>query len=1150
MRTALQFATSWVMLGGLLFQAASHAAPTSLAEQPLKASVLAKPNVIFGMDDSGSMDFEVMLYSSDGAFWWYIPNTSSAGSGAAMDVTHPNVAMRSVTGNRFNSSGAQDANWRKMAYLFPNGYNTGVQSDQRKMNDAANDHFAIMPTSQFAHMRWSGVYKVGSAYVAASTDPAASPAHNPLYYNPLVTYQPWAPARVTLPSAATITPANAVPGAARTHPLFGSSTFDLTSTRALDANDNHVFTALPGMTIPAGAQKKVCSWTNGACPASWTNVTADETAVNNAVTRVAMPYYPATYWVKESCTTDTFSAAAKACVQAPDGSWLKRYEIKPAVTAYPSGRTYAAEMQNFANWFQYYRKRKLMLAAAMGETMETLNGMRLGVVAFNNRVNATMYDADSTDNTVNRLRVAGIFYENPSSGGTPTRETLAYIGDQYKRTGTGAPVQYACQRNNAFIVTDGFANNTGTTMPSYDAGRSDSTWGTGVPYQTIHASSIADLSLRLFTNNPRIDMPAGKSPTTTRDLNPDLHVNTYGLTLGARGVIMTGNSTAEPTSSSAWVNWTASYNPVSIDDLWHATINGRGRMYLATTPEETALRIRAGLEDIKSEEGAQSSVAVSTFNLLASDGKAYEASYNPAGWVGDLTASSINMTTGDISSTPTWSAATLLTARDWTTRVIFTSNAAGTGIGFTDANIGATVNPSVAEFPVSADVVNYLRGKRTGEGTTFRPRTSLMGAVINAEPIIDGTGVVYVASSEGMLHAFNTATGAEEWAFVPHPTLSAIGQTVQREYAFKTKLDGTPTIGKYTDAGAKLLVAGMGAAGRGYYALDVSNPKGLSESGAAAQVKWRFPATATAAYQPKVGYTVGRPLVVKTTTNGYVVLVTSGYDNSETIGDGKGRLWMLNASTGAVIREFTTTSGVAGSEAGLSQVAAYRENTGTARYVYGGDLLGNLWKFDLESGSTSLVTTLRDASGNPQAVTTAPQLTMIDNKPVVMVATGRLLDIPDFGSSGVQSVYAVVDDGTGTVPRSSMNALMHNTGTREITGTVDWIGKRGWYVDLPAGEQVNVDPKFALGWLYVNANTAGGTNCAQGASGYRIFVRSGSGVSDSLSTTSNATSPVIVQLNESNLNRWTRLSNGGIDNNRRKVPTTHTPRRNAWRDSR
>lgn len=1155
MRPVLQFATSVVMLGGLLFQATSNAALTSLAEQPLKASVLAKPNVIFGLDDSGSMDSEVMLYNNDGAFWW----NYSTRTGWGIDASHPNPSLRTLTTTHFNAAGDASSTWRKMVYLFPNGTGTG----RRVYGDASNDHFPIMPTSQFAFLRWSGVYKSGSTYSSPPTDPALSPVHNPIYYNPLVTYKPWAPAYIS----SAVTPADATPSAVKSHPMNGvsgtnysggSGTFDLSTTAgvALDTSDNKHFIALPGMTIPAGAKKSVCDSSRGSC-GSWTNVAADEAASNTGVTRVAMAYFPATYWVKESCTVNTaISVAARDCATAPDGTTtLKRYEIKSGNT-FPSGRSYADELQNFANWFQYYRKRKTMLAGAMGETMETLNGMRLGVVKFNNHASVTLYDADATSSASNRLRVAGIFYDTNGDGGTPTRETLKYIGDQFKRTdmtsGKYNVMQYSCQRNNAFIVTDGFANVASMSLPGWDSGRSATSFSSGgAPYETTYSNSLAEIALRYYINNVRLDLTAGTVPTTTRDPNPDPHMNTYGLTMGARGTLFLDESVANPTTTSAWPNPTANRNPTAVDDLWHATINGRGKMYLATTPEETALRIRAGLEDIKSEEGAQSSVAVSTFNLLASDGKAYEASYNPAGWVGDLTASPVNMTTGAISNTPTWSASSLLTARDWTTRVIFTSNAAGTGIGFTDANIGSTVNPGSAYAPVSADVVNYLRGKRTGEGSTFRTRTGLMGAVINAEPVIDSTGVVYVASSEGMLHAFNTSTGAEEWAFVPYPTLGEIGKTVQREYAFKTKLDGTPTIGQYTDGGSKLLVAGMGAAGRGYYALDVTHPKALSESGAAAQVKWRFPSTATATYQANVGYTVGRPLVVKTATNGYVVLVTSGYDNSEALGDGKGRLWMLNASTGAVIREFTTTYGSVGSEAGLSQIAAYRENTGTARYVYGGDLLGNLWKFDLETGSTTLVTTLLDASSNPQPVTTAPQLTRINGKPVIMVATGRLLDITDFGGSSVQSVYAVVDDGSGTaVPRSNMNALTHNTATKEITGTVDWVAKRGWYVDLPAGQHVNVDPKFALGWLYVNANSAGGSNCAQGAAGYKIFVRSGAGVSDSLSSTSNATSPVLVQLNESSLIRWTRLNNGGIKNDTFNLIKTYSPRRNAWRDSR
>jgi len=1146
MKPVLQLAASVLALGGLLYQAASHA--TDLAELPLKASVLAKPNVIFGQDDSGSMDSELMLYNNDGAFWWNYDNRNGWG----IDAAHPNPSLRTINSTWFNAAGDATSTWRKMVYLFPNDTSTG----NRVYGDASYDHFAIMPTSQFAFLRWSGAFKdTDGVYKTAPTNPALSPVHNPIYYNPIITYKPWAPAQL---SSGAIAPVNATTSAVKSHLVLGGSTFDLSASGGLASNTtaNTVFTALPGMTLPTGARKMVCNGSNASCGSWSAALTADETAPTSGVVQIAMPYFPATYWVKETCTVGTGSVATNSCTTAPDGSTLKRYEIKSGNT-FPSGRSYADELQNFANWFQYYRKRKLMLAAAMGQTMETLNGMRLGVIPFNNLSgNVTMYDADASSASINRLRVAGIFYESNGSGGTPTRETLRYIGEQYKRTdqtsGKYNVTQYACQRNNAFIVTDGFANASTVTIPGWDSGKSAATWGAGAPYETMYSSSLADLALRYYTNNPRSDLtPTGQLPSTTSDTNTDLHMNTYGLSLGARGTLFLSESTAVPTSISAWPNPSANRSPTSVDDLWHATINARGKMYLATTPEETADRIRSGLDDMKNQEGAQSSVAVSSFNLLASDGQAYEASYNPAGWIGDLTASSVNNGTGVISGTPNWSAGTLLTARSWSTRVMFTSNgSSGGGQAFTSANIGATVNPDTATY-TNAGIVDYLRGNRSAEGTTYRKRTSLLGAVINAEPVVDiSTHAVYLASGDGMLHAFDTTTGAEEWAFVPYAGLSQIGQSATREYAFKTKLDGTPTIGKY--AGGKLLVGGMGAAARSYYALDVTSPKSLSEASAAAQVKWTFPSPSQTSYLANMGYAYGRPLIVKTANDGYVALVTSGYDNAQTIGDGKGRMWMLNATTGAVIREFVTTYGSNSAEAGLAQIAAYRADDGTSRYVYGGDLLGNLWKFDLNTGTTTLLAVLKSSGGTAQPITTRPQLTKINDVPVVMVATGRMLDITDFGSTTSQTIYAVRDGAYLSNARSGMTALTISSGN--VTGTVDWATSRGWYLDLPAGQQVNVDPKFVLGWLHVNANTAGGSNCSQGAYNYRISVMAGPGTSTTvvgdttvLSSTANATSPVVVQAND-NLYRWVRLNDGTIINTPINDTTPITARKNAWRE--
>ncbi|NRF66146.1 pyrrolo-quinoline quinone [Aquincola sp. S2] len=1103
MTSALKFATAVLALGGLLFQATSHA--TNLAEQPLKASVLAKPNVIFAMDDSGSMDAEVLLKTYQG---WYWSKNSSPGP--------------------FNGTALHNTSSKAFAYLFPNGVSpttTPTTDNGIKIYSQANGSnagHAIPPTAQFA---W-----------------ARSSEYNPIYYDTTKTYKPWSPAYIS----SGLTFSNATPTAAKSHPVLGSTTMNLTADIS-STDDEWRFAFTYNMKIPAGATRLSTSTPYAVANACGS---ADSTYTGSSTCYGSISYYPATFWRKEDCgTVDDIS-----CTTAYDGQKLKRYEIKSG-NSFPSGRSYTDEMQNFANWFQYYRKRKMLMAGAAGAVLEDITGLRMGVVAFNNQATPTMYDADNSSAASNARKVAGIFYGAKVAGSTPTRGTYKYIYDKFD-TDTNI-IQYACQRNAAFIVTDGFANDGAPSMTGLPAATATDYGSTGAPkpYHTTPSGWLAHQGLAYFIRPLRASgggaLPAGKVPlgnqtVTNPDSNPNLHLNTYAITLGMTGEIWPANSTPFTTPPS-WPTPVID-SAKMIDDLWHATINGRGQMYLATDVQSATIGIQTALSEIQSQTGAQTAVAVSTFNLLAGDGQAYEASYNPAGWTGDLTASAVSMTTGNIATAPTWSAASVLNARNWATRIVFTAD--GTvngGRAFTEANIGATVNPDSVAF-TNAGVVDYLRGKRTGEGSTYRTRLSLMGAVINAEQVID-SGVAYVASGEGMLHAFNTTTGAEEWAFVPYGALSSIGLTVERAYAFKTKLDGTPNVDKYTDAGGRLLVGGMGAAGRSYYALDVTNPKGLTEAQAAAQVKWTFPSPTQTAYQPYVGYTVGRPLIVKTADDGYVALVTSGYDNGSTIGDGKGRMWMLNASTGAVIREFVTPVGTTAAEAGLRQIAAYREDTGTARYVYGGDLLGNLWKFDLKLGTTTLVATFKDGAGNTQPVTTTPVLTEINGKPVIVVGTGRLLDITDFGSSNVQTIYAVRDTNASlSNARNSMAGLTHNLGTKVISGTIDWATQRGWYLDIPAGEQVNVDPKYALGYVFVNANAAGGSNCAQSASSYRIHVRAVSGKSEVLSTTNNVTASEIVQLKEGELIIWTRKPE--LDDRRPPIVKVFGQRKNAWRDIR
>ena len=1127
-KTALQAIVSTVALAGLLTGFAAQA--TNLAELPLKASVLAKPNVILGFDDSGSMDLEIMIDSNDGVFWW--DHTNGNGWNAA-GTLHRRIG------------GGTDSQWRRFVYLFPVGQGGG----KNIKSVAATGDYIVPPTSQFGFLR--------------------SSTYNPQYYNPAITYQPWGAAHgypaTTFPQATAT--------AARVHPLLGgaTNTVDLTVDWSADtSNINMHFQALRGMKLPAGSSKLQCGTgtATGSC-GSWGTVsaTADETVGGNTM-RLAMKMYPATYWIPATgswdCTVDTAaSVGTRSCDLAPDGTKMRRIEIRSTESSYPSGRDYAGEMQNFANWFQYHRKRRLATNAAMSKVLENINGLKLGLLMMQGGSSTThnlstgtrikMYDLDSTSSADNGLGVLKILYEIDSNLRTPTRQTLLRIGQEFEHA--SGPIGFACQRNAAFIVTDGYANadNISNSLYTY----SQATYGSGVPYATTHAKTLADIALGYYTRilRPAPSFPEGKVPTTAIDTNPNLHMNTYAVTLGARGTLYKGETTPLPTTTSAWLDHTADFEPTAVDDLWHATINGRGQMYLATTPTETAIKIQSAMNDILSQNGSQSGLAVSSVNLDRGDSQAYLGTYNPAGWSGNLQARSIDKTTGEVGA-EAWSATAKLDAKAWTSRKIATFDGTS-GVGFTAGAVGSTVNPGSVYGDTNL-LMNYLRGDRTGEGTLWRKRVSLIGPVINAEPLLSRTDkLVYVASGEGMLHAFDTVTGEEHWAFVPSFALSEIGKTAERMYTFRTKLDARPVLG--ASGTKRILVGGMGAAGRGYYALDVSSPRDMSEATLASKAMWQFPASSDATTQAKMGYTVGQPVVVKSADHGPVVLVTSGYDNGFTIGDGKGRMWMLNADTGAILKEFVTTEGTTGAEAGLAHVSGFLEKDGTVRYAYGGDLLGNVWVFDLKLLTTTRLAVLKDKDGLKQPVTAAPELVLHQGKRVVLVGTGRLLDIGDFGSSKTQSFYAIADGTELTDVRGGalVKQVYNRSASPQLTSNpVDWTSARGWYFDLPAGEQANTQPTIAYGAVAFVTNMNGATDCSQSSYLYLVDVLGGTVVKDStlasflISDTATSSRVITLRVVGGKIVGTTHTSDNKVF--RRELPLDKSIKasKNAWREVR
>jgi len=657
-----------------------------------------------------------------------------------------------------------------------------------------------------------------------------------------------------------------------------------------------------------------------------------------------------------------------------------------------------------------------------------------------------------------------------------------------------------------------------------------------------------------------------------------------------------------------------------IDDLRHAAYNGRGQFLSAANPVELIEAMDGIFSDIATSTGTATAVAFNTqevesgtlvfrasFNTKTNEGDLVAQNVLVDGTIDPtIVWSAAEELDAKISSNA-----------DTRTIITYQNNGDTTsaGVPFQWASLNATQQallnaPQPANIAVGTNTfgderLEYLRGQSQYEGINydngeFRERSDTagrLGDIVHSTPVFVGkpeflgrhggaypstvgslysdfitaqetrTEVTYTGANDGMLHAIDTSDGSELFAYVPNILMGELSDLTDPDYSHRYYVDLSPAINDIYFSPASgtnngtlswntVLIGGLNAGGKGYYALNVTSPTDLdSESEAKENVLWEFTeADDGGVGSSDLGYTFSQPVIAMSNAEDgsgnkvWVAIFGNGYNSTSAAGDsalyilriegGQDGTWtastdFIKASTGygkAESADGTTPNGIGG-------VRAIDANgDGTVDYVYGGDLQGNLYRFDLTSSTATnwaatpkvLFKARYKASDSfprdiVQPITTTPIVVAHPEAAgefIVITATGSWMTTEDATSTDIQSIYGIWDDLSNspevTMP-SITNQLVeqvftnhasaeHGFTVRTLTNNdVAWDNTgaasskvKGWYIDLDVldaaatgveypGERATRNLQLRGGILFVNTVIPKDTAaCSVGVGGYEL----------------------------------------------------------------
>ncbi|MDO5610325.1 MAG: PilC/PilY family type IV pilus protein [Pseudomonadota bacterium] len=972
--------------------------------------------------------------------------------------------------------------------------------------------------------------------------------NNSVYYNPALNYRPW-----KRPDGGEMVGGGDYTAVYGSYNLVGGSTinlFDPSSCRRFNRNNNSTIDELTsgGAQVCGGVQTfyvpRDVSNNSSAYLANQSNYYRYQILTNGRVVR--------SEWLSRSGGAPNYNngVSSVGCTSSGTGAaWRQCTYLTP------TGRTEAAERQNYAIWFSYHRTRMKAAKAGAGEAFVGMDTAKVRVgfrtiwarnsgstpvnrpthavpipVAYNNGL---FEDAADSNGVIykNKTQWFERLYGTIGSSGTPLHGALDSAGRYFQSSAANGPWgpqtgadQISCRQNFTILTTDGYWNDTSSNY-SASVGEQDNAAGTPMsgpggqsytytpapPYASTHSNTLADVAMRYWKTDLRTDMP-NVVPSSSENPAFWQHMVTFGISIGLKGTLDPNNSATVAglkDGSIVWPNPNAAEDERRIDDLWHAAVNGRGQFIAAANPTEFANGLKAALSKISERLGSSSNVAASTTGQITTGSMAFSASFVSGTWTGELQAYAID--SSGITGASKWKASegipTAATRKIWTI-----DSVTKTGTTFPTA----AQLPLLARSPVSAaDNLAYIKGNQSQEGDNpddLRKRSTVLGDIINSSPVYDAvTDTVYVGANDGMLHAINAKAaasdggGTERFAYVPAGiNFTHLARLSDRAYSHHYFVDGPLVLSSRSQTPNKSYLAGaLGRGGKGLFVLDVTTPATFGAS----DVKWEANETPGG----NMGQILGKPIIAKLNNSATAVIVPNGVNSS----NHRAALLIYDLVSGALLAEIDTGAGNADLPNGLSEpVGRDMNGDGVIDIVYAGDMQGNLWKFNLASGTAGSWTAIRlytatDASGKRQPITGAPAFARdpATYRSWVFFATGRYMTTADVTDTSVQSVYAIQDlntEITGRTTASSFGDLQprHHKVTstvhgREVRGyepsSLLPLDKKGWFLDLvdppsppgtASGERVDTGVQTLFGALVYASRVPSHDPCMPGGDGW------------------------------------------------------------------